>query len=249
MKMETESSDRKSSSSSSATVVSSMEATMDTSSDTASSSSSSSTSSVASSSAQTTSQADFRRLSRSSSGAREAVHTPTKGELQDWEATMLDVKNNVIPNRRQKARGRLTKDETARVQYITGVGLANVHLGKLPSPEDQRALLLPALHEVKQVGGKTVSKLSKEEKVFITGWAKKVHEDPRSSSSTFYSPEVQKSILDFMAQENSAPMRRYVRLAVLLCLSVPLLTLLNLRGQASKEGGSAFFPFHGSFLQ
>lgn len=75
---------------------------------------------------------------------------------------MLDVKNNVIPNRRQKARGRLTKDETARVQYITGVGLANVHLGKLPSPEDQRALLLPALHEVKQVGGKTVSKLSKE---------------------------------------------------------------------------------------
>jgi len=89
--------------------------------------------------------------------ADRSIHIPTKDELEELEARLVNLVNVTIPMRRPQGRGRLRRDETTRNRFVLSYALASVRSGKLLSVEDTRFLFMPAMHEVGEKGKSLVS--------------------------------------------------------------------------------------------
>ena len=87
------------------------------------------------------SHGEMSSLSAASASSRPFF--PTKEDIHRKRVELLHLKHTVIPDRRNRKRGRHVKHETSRLIWIDTVGLPNLLRGKLPSAEDEKALNLP----------------------------------------------------------------------------------------------------------
>jgi hypothetical protein len=138
----------------------------------------------------------------SGGGGEGTLMIPTKQNLLDCEAFMINLVHVVIYQRKNKARGRLAKDDSARKAFCLGKGKRDLEQGKLPSNDDMRALKLPAFNEVNAEGSFLISR---EERSFMEEWIKKV----QPSKLLAIDMKQQRSILDYMQCENQVLGRRY----------------------------------------
>ena len=90
--------------------------------------------------------------SLSAASASSRPFFPTKEDIHRKRVELLHLKHTVIPDRRNRKRGRHVKHETSRLIWIDTVGLPNLLRGKLPSAEDEKALTLPHPNATDEAG-------------------------------------------------------------------------------------------------
>ena len=157
--------------------------------------------------------------SLSAASASSRPFFPTKEDIHRKRVELLHLKHTVIPDRRNRKRGRHVKHETSRLIWIDTIGLPNLLRGKLPSAEDEKALNLPHPNATDEDGKQLLTESNRRwmdgkslflpapfplftDRLVCAVWSDAVHRHPNKTEEL--SQEKQKSILSFAATQPSS---------------------------------------------